>query len=86
MFTSTVASFLSMVFSNIYSLFSINWPGTNVSIFSIFIGVTISAFMISLVKHFTGFTFGIAGSGGRGQRGGNSRNIHVNDDRKGDTR
>lgn len=86
MFTSTISSFLSMFFSNVFSLFSINYPGTNVSIFSIFIGVTISAFLISLVKHFTGFTFGIAGNSGSGQRGGNSRKIKVNSERKGDTK
>lgn len=81
MFISDVSTALTTVFNYVYQFFSITYPGTNVSIFSIFIGVTITSFIISLARQFTGFTFGISS-----YKGGNSKKINVRNERKDDER
>ena len=81
MFTSGASSFLNTFFDLIYDLFSIHWPGTNLSILGIFLGVMGTYFTISVVQQFTGFGIAIAS---QSQRGGNNKNIKVSKDRKGD--
>ena len=80
MFTTDVANFLRMFFGKVYDLFGITWPGTNLSILGIFLGVMGTYFTISLVQQFTGFGISVASS----QKGGNNKNIKISKDRKGD--
>lgn len=83
MFTSFASSYLSSLFSAIYQLFQINFPGTTVSIFGVFASVMVTVLVINLVRTFTNWSIGLAG---RSQKGGNNKKIVVSDSRKGDTR
>lgn len=79
MFTSNASSFLSLIFSKLYSLYSITWPGTNMSILGIFLGIFITSFIITLSKTF--LNFGISSIS---TKGGNSKNIKKSTNKKGE--
>ena len=81
MFTSETSNFLTQFFAYVKQLFDITWPGTNLSIFAIFLGTTVTFFVIGFAQNYLGNSFSIATSN---HSNGNNRDLKVSKDRKGD--
>ena len=88
MFTSFASSFLVQLFNSVFQMFQITIPGTTITFWGLGLGLFATFVVLSVLKQFTGLGLSTARSSGRqyGQRGGNNRNIKVNQNRKNDER
>lgn len=87
MFTSFASSFLVQLFNSVFQMFQITIPGTTITFWGLALGLFATFVVLSVLKQFTGLGLSTArGPSKQSQRGGNNRNIKVNQNRKNDER
>lgn len=77
--------FFRILFSSVWELFSIKWPGFGFSFGAVALGAVAAVFSLKVLGMILGISFSPGGFLDR-LHGGNNRKIKINKDRRGDTK